>query len=64
MGDELEAFEKSPDGRDAEREAACPQGLTDHQRADIFVLLLDQIGADRDEDADDRQRGQDRDGIG
>ena len=64
VADEVEAFEEAPDRRDAEREAARPQRLPDHQHADIFVLLLDQIAADRGEDADDRKSREDRREIG
>src|SRR4029079_11202802 len=50
--DQAEAFEKAPDRPHAEREPARPQRLTDHQHADKFVLLFDEVAADGDEHAD------------
>ena len=63
MADEPEVIEKSPYGRDAQREAAGPEDLADHQHADVLVLLLDQVPTEGCENADDWQRGEDRDQI-
>src|SRR5437867_85352 len=52
MADEIEAFEKAPDGCRAECEAARPERLPNHQHADIFVLLLHQIAADGGKEPD------------
>ena len=64
MADEVEIFEEAPDRREAEREAARPERLADHQHAHIFVLLLDQIAAHRAKMPMIGKRGQDGDDVG
>src|SRR4030095_661434 len=63
MTDQIEVLQESPDSSHAESKSARPKGLPDHQHADIFILLFHQVATDRGEDSNNRQGGEDGDGV-